>query len=399
MQIVEEGSVLHRNLSRVYAILWPNEVSSTETDYPLTSAACIHPKLPEGMEVYQYRKAAKYDDHGKVTRPEVQIVRYEATDFSRTYLFTDVAEAAVFKAMDAENLDESIAFELAKAPIEFPIDWIKPAEKNDLDDVTQEELGNLISLGGQLHKKIEKNLDEISKKANRFVEVAKVRDHDLYMTFGMRGPELTTFSVRFDKVYPTISETGEFFLGQGEKLEIDIAEGDTQSQNVLHRIGVLEKSINRDIMRYRNMGNFGEAALKAFNREVKTLLLAASHFSRRMYPFEAQSGKAYLEEAANTILDKLYAFKANKDISIGLDVNSWIVWQYFPMEEGREPEKVEDDSLNFIESVLNSYTETFVNVLTGYMMDLGHTEVIRPYHYLVKADASDGIEIGSIRQA
>lgn len=397
MQKVEEGSVIYRNLSRLYAVLWPNEVKAMDTTYPVTGVASVCPQLPEGMEVYQYRKSAKWDDQGVETRPEVQIVRYEGEGFSRTYLLTDTAERLLFGAIEQVDLDESITYELAKAPIEFPLAMLQPAETHELDDVTQEELNNLFTLGAELHQRFEKNLDEISKKSNRFVEAARHRDHDLYMTFVMRGPDMLQFGVRYDKVYPTISESGEFTLGQGEQLEIDIHPDDKFTQNVFRRIQVLEKSINRDILRYRNKGNFGPAALKAFDREVKTLLFAASHFSRRLYPFDAAAGLPYLEEAANKILDKLYAFRQrNQELSFGLDVNSWIVWSY--PEDGSEPVKVEDETLDFIESVLNSYTESFVNVLTGFLMDLGHTEVIRPYHYLIPADASDGIEIGSIRQ-
>ena len=53
---------------------------------------------------------------------------------------------------------------------------------------------------------------------------------------------------------------------------------------------------------------------------------------------------------------------------------------------------------DFKEIILEGYTESFTNALMGHLMGIG-SPLIKPYKYLMKADATDGHEVGSIRKA
>lgn len=374
MQIVERTSALHHNLNKLFVLLWPADI---QIEYPVEGLESIK-GLPETIRYFfRYQKE------------EELWVRFERVSGPRTVLVNN-HWMKILMGEALEELDEAILPTLGRAPIEFPVQWLTPAETHELDGVTQDELKYMSNVLETLRQAIEKNLAEITKKANRFVEAARHRDHDLYMTFKMDGPDFTRFALRFDKVYPKVPEGG-FFLGEGDTCHVDIQPGDTFTENVMRRLQVLEKSINRDIMRARTNGNFGPDGTKAFNKEVKTILFAASHFSKRLYPFDAAAGKEQLEAAANEILGKLNAVGGN----IGLDVNSWICWQY--QDDGSEPTKHTDPTLDFKTSVLDSYTESFVNNLMGYLMDL-QSPYVRPYHHLVKADPNDGHAVGSIRR-
>lgn len=375
MLYVEKGSVVHKNLMLLHAVLWPEDC-----------LADLDPKFRD-PEIYLYHRWGK--------KKEECWVRFVHGDEFRSYwLNSHWTETLTGKSvMPARSVPESILNDLLRPNYEFPMEMLKPSETHEWDEVTQDDFRNIEGLSKKLHDKMAKNLDEITRKANRFVEAARHRDHELYMSFNLRGEEKNTFALRFDKVYPKLPTEG-FQLGEGDTLTMDIAEGDTLTATVFNRLKILERTINRDIVSYRTIGNFGPAATKLFNKEVTTLLYAATHFSKRIYPLDGEACKPLMEELANDILAKLRKVK-NEGLNIGLDVSSWIVWEYHA--DGSEPTRLEDPELNFRDQIVEGYLDGFTTSFMGYLMDLQVNDLIRPYSHVVKADASDGIEVGSIR--
>jgi len=392
MQQIEKGTAAHHNLTLLYSHLWPQDIKGVSLDPSLASDG-LQPILPDHINIFVFYRWGN--------KSEEAWVRYDKGDVTYTYLlnnfWTKRLLGDVF--LNKHQVPEDILRDIFRPRYEMPTAWLTMGLDvvGEFDEVTQEEYRNVTGLIEALRKKMEKNLAEITRKADRFVRAATCRDHDLYMTFNIVGEDKLTFSLRFDKVFPKLPKEG-FTLGTNPDMTPDILETDVLSKSVLNRLKILERVINKDIVKHRTLGKFGEAATKLFNIEARTLLFAATHFTKCLYPFDGLHGKPELERVANEVLDTLYAARLNsKTKNIGLDVNSWIVWEY--PEDGSEPFKCELPEVNFQEIILEGYTESFTNYLMGYLMDLQHNEVVKPYHWLVKADESDGHAVGSIRMA
>ena len=371
MLYVDKGTTPHHNLSLLHKVLWPDEVI---------------PEEGEGsLEIFTFHH---WD--GKKEECWVRFVRGEQF---HTYWLNSHWTRVLTGQERLRRLEDHVLHDLRRPRFELPADWLKPADTHPEDTVTQEEYRAMDTLIEKLRGKINNNLAEITRKSNRFIEAARSRDHELYMSFNIVGPDKNQFALRYDKVYPKLPAEG-YQLGQGSKLEIDIHPEDKLTQTVFNRIKILERTINKDILRYRTVGQFGEAATQLFNKEVRSILFAATHFSKRLYPVDTEACKPELERVANEILTTLNKVRSTgRDVA--LDVNSWIVWEYQP---DTAPVKCEEPELDFKEIYLEGYIESFTSILMGYLMDLQVHQCIRPYHHLVKADASDGIAVGTIRQ-
>lgn len=392
MQQIEKGTAAHHNLSLLFLQLWPQGnnfmVTAGEDGIPT-----VETKMSDDTVVSVFYKWGK--------KAEQAWVRFDKDGITYTYLLSTFWTKRLLGEafLNKYQVNEDILLDIFRPRYELPTSWLTLGADvvGEYDDVTQEEFRGVVSLAEQLRKKIERNLAEITRKVDRFVRVSTQRDHDLYMTFNIKGEDKMTFALRFDKVYPKLPVEG-FSLGEGPELAFDIADDDLLSKSVLNRLKILERLINKDVIRYRSIGQFGEGATKLFNKEVRTILFAATHFTKRLYPFDQAHGKPELMRVSNEILDALYAGRLRSETkNIGLDVNSWIVWEY-PID-GTEPFRSKDPALNFQEIILEGYTESFTNCLMGYLMDLQHNDVVKPYHWLVKADAADGHAIGSVRMA
>ncbi|MNM08991.1 hypothetical protein D3C81_190710 [compost metagenome] len=384
MQIANVGSIEHHNLSLLQALLWPDqELTKTSVGSLGVRIGYFFRSVPKGEEAW-----VRFQNI-----PAVEVTDEQKTHSSPTYtyLLNRHWTKVLLGGNVVNSLSEQILADLSRAPIEYPSSWLVPAPAHPQDSMTQNDFRRIADYIPLLRDSIAKRVKEITDKANRFVEASRCRDHDLHLTFKMIGEHFTEFAVRFDKVAPLVPKGG-VFLGEGPKCEIDIHPDDQLTHKVFNRILVLEKSVNRDIRRFERMGEFTEAGLKAFRQEVKTLLYAASHFSKRLYPFDGTHGRPILEKVADDILRKLHAVGGN----IGLDISSWICWQYYD-DVNIPPTIRNDEGLDFKEDVLNSYTESFINHLTGVLMDV-QSPYVRPYSYVVKADPNDGYAIGSIRR-
>lgn len=386
MQKVENGSVIHHNLGLLYQVLWPTELEADEGGIK---------RLPADLELSYFYKWGN--------KGEEAWVRFCHAGKQFTYWLNGFWTKTLLGAQKQRYIDDTkILPELRRASCEWPNSFLERTGDHPLDTVTQEELRNIDTLVARLRLKVSHNLEEITRKSNAFIGTVGPRDHDLYMVFNIAGEEKNTFALRYDKVYPLLPEGG-VTLGQGPRLELDVDPAHPEAVKAFLRVRTLERLINKDIAHYRSAGRFGAKATELFNKEVTTILYSGSHFSKRLYPCETEACRPLLEKVANDILDILHRYRDKvkgpdgQIVSIGLDVNSWIVWGY-PLD-GSRPFRVEEPELNFQESILESYLESFTNILMGYLMDLQVNEVIRPYSYTEQADLNDGIEIGSIRRA
>lgn len=372
----EAGTVIHTNLSKLGSVLWP-ESSITQ---PIN---------------YFYRWNLE-------TGKEEAWVRFIWSDNTFTYLLNAQRTQELLGNVEVEVTDDIIG-DLKRYPYIIPASYLVVAEGAPGDTILQEEFVAIERNVAEFRLFFAEALKKISRRSDDFI-YAGPRDHELWVSFSIFGEDKNTFGVRYDRIYPKLPEGG-FSLGNGEELVLDIPSGDPKCKQSFNYVKTLEKKINRLIHTLRWKSQLSEEGTKLFDKEIRSLLAAGTHFTRRIYPFDGGDGKHYLEEVANEILDTLYAAQQrlratgvlNGEDSIGLDVNSWIVWQYHHDQD--LPVKTSDPLLDFQNIYLEGYLSSFTDVLMGYLMNLQHREVIRPYSYSTKADPNDGHAVGSFRKA
>lgn len=278
--------------------------------------------------------------------------------------------------------------------IQEPVDALVNGDFIQLDTL-------LAKLQGQLRV----HFGDITKAALEFIKAPVRKDHDLYLVFKTKD-DFSTVTGQLEKVYPKLPEGGELELGNNPVTEFELttAQGNVV-ETLLKRIHVLNKHIVRDITKVRNLLAQNPIILDEFQRLLKLEFLAAAHFMKKVYGFQESDGIALVQEVANEIISALnkkaitstypiVSVDSVKVRNLGLDLNSWIVWEY---KDGEEPVRVEDEELQFVDTLFNRYTESFINVLQGFLMNLGNP-LIKPYHSVTPADLSDGHAIGSIRR-
>jgi hypothetical protein len=128
--------------------------------------------------------------------------------------------------------------------------------------------------------------------------------------------------------------------------------------------------------------------LPTFEKEVRTQLMASSHFMKQLYGFDMRFAKKLVFDAANDIIGRLETRGGN----IALDLNSWIVWDYSAPEL---PTRSLVPELNFLELYLNRRTDSFMEALYGLLLNTPHP-LIKPYSRREVVSGDDGIPLGTI---
>lgn len=279
---------------------------------------------------------------------------------------------------------------VSKASIELPLSYFfVPPGKREMDDLVDGDFRDLHSLVERLKRKVAENLRDITVKSLGLVNFPYKRDHDMYLAFKARDKDMQVLDVSMEKVYPLLPESGEVSIGD-HPINLFEWNHDKKSLVTAKQIQNLVKQTNREIEKVRGLINQHPIIQEAFKQEVKTIMYAATHFTKKLYGCNPDDVQDQVMKVTNDVVRAL----TNKGGKIGLDLNSWIVWQY---HDDKAPTKATDPELDFVGQILNRYTDSFVEALYAYLLNLGNP-YIKPYDYRVKADATDGIELGSIRR-
>lgn len=364
----EAGTAIHTNLSKLELVLWPDG--------------------SQGRPIHYFRRWNI--EAGK----EEAWVRFDRLENTFTYLLNAQRTQELLGDVEVEVTDAIIP-DMQRFPYTIAPGYLVVAEGSPEDTILQEEFVAIDRNINEFRIFFAEALKKISRRSDDFI-YAGPRDHELWLSFSIFGEDKTKFGVRFDRIYPKLPEGG-FSLGNGDELVLDIPSGDPKCKQSFNYVKTLDKKINRLISALRWKSQLSEEGTKLFNKEIRSLLAAGTHFTRRIYPFDGGDGKHYLEVTANEILDKLYLYRDKHNANIGLDVNSWIVWEY--KEGGDMPVKLTDPEMDFQNIYLEGHLSSFTDVLMGYLMNLGHKDVIKPYNYSQVADAKDGHAVGSFRRA
>jgi hypothetical protein len=314
-------------------------------------------------------------------------VRFKDVDLFRDKMFEEnPLEWTYQRRPSARGLNMNVT----QAPIELPLSFF-PLEfsKGPLDDLFDGDFTQAHDIVERLNEDLLDRLSELNRIAMKLADLIVQKDHDLYLSFkGVNG--LKQMNVALDRVYPKLPESGEIVLGD-EPINIFEWSGYSKVVQVnIKRISHGTRQINRMFDKYRALINPHPAIQEIFDTNLKEQLMASSHFLNRVYGFSAAYGVKYMEEVANEVIGKLNAHGG----AIGLDLNEWVVYEYH--EEGR-PTPIETEELDFKKQILNSYTQSFVDALYGYLLDV-QNPYIKPYTYREVVAGDDGIEVGTIRQ-
>lgn len=345
---------------------------------------------------------------GIIDGDEVKWIRFQLGEQSRTYAILD-REFNTFLQTVRQDPDlrwakgangreawhkRQLHLNVSKAPIELPLAHLMtPWTGHVMDDLVDGDFKALDGHVERLKAKLSENLRDITTKAMALTNSVGKRDHDLYLVFKSTDKAMQTINVSLEKIYPLLPEDGQISVGDNP-INIFQWNIDKKSLVTAKQIIVLGKHCNKDIEKARGLISQHPVIQKAFAEEVKTLMFAASHFTKKLYGCKPEDVDTLVQAVANSMIAVLTrAQKVNED-RLGLDLNSWIVWSY-PAEGA--PTKAPNAELDFVNKVLNRYTEGFIEALYAFLLNLGNP-LIRPYSYKVLADKNDGIELGSIRR-
>jgi len=331
---------------------------------------------------------------------EVTWFRFQVDEVSRSFVVRSKDIPVFFYEMEGEDpmkwthqrrhSERGFNLNVTQAPIELPLSFFPLSfSKEPIDELVDGDFTLVKEVCERMNEDLRGRLSELNRIALKLADLVKEKDHDLYLSFkGVNG--LKEMNVALDRVYPRLPESGEIVLGDEP---INIFEWSSYSKSVqvnVKRISHGTRQINRMFQKHRDMINPHPMIQEIFDTNLKEQLMASSHFLNRVYGFSPAYGVKYMEEVANEVITKLTAHGGN----IGLDLNEWVVYEYH--EEGR-PTPIENEELDFKKQILNSYTQSFVDAVYGYLLDV-QCPYIKPYTYRQVVEGDDGIEVGSIRQ-
>ena len=290
------------------------------------------------------------------------------------------------KAMQARDMHLNVS----KALYEFPISYFMVEfGAHPMDELYSGDYEVYENGIARLKVSVWDRLREITDFTAALNVSVKRKDHDLYLVF-KATPDFAKMNVILEKVSPILPGTGEISLGENPAALFVPEAGDKRTELTVKKIMVLGKQINERINKTKKLISQHPIIQAEYAQFVKTMLLAATHFMKLVYKFRGDDGVELVEAEANNILRALQDHGGN----VGLDLNSWYVWEYNGTEK---PVRITAPELNFNELLHTKFTESFVEALYAYLLNLG-SPLTRPYHYREEVDVTDGIEIGSVRR-
>lgn len=274
--------------------------------------------------------------------------------------------------------------------LEWPLSWIRPIDpEHKWDGLLNGDFQRVDDVIAAFNGRFDRFIGIATKQAERIAPKVKVRDHTLMLVF-KGNPDLNRLVISLDKVPGRLPDSGEYSLGDKP---IDLAEWAPLGNDVLvavRKISKVGQWVDQLIEEsYKSLPDHPYARTE-MDKVIKTRLLASSHFMKELYKINPRDVQGYVEKVANEVMTALHEHGGN----IGLDLNSWRVYQYF--EDGTPAVPLVKEELNFRKKVFDIHTDRMVEIIYAYMFGI-KSPYLRPYANRTVADLSDGIPIGSIR--
>ncbi|EJI5696466.1 hypothetical protein NFI00_000169 [Salmonella enterica] len=217
-----------------------------------------------------------------------------------------------------------------------------------------------------------------------------VKDHDLYFGFFIDKDNFK-LAPALSRIEPHLPEGGTFTLEQQPLNPADFAYLTSLGQTAIETIQRAVDRLNQAIQGFFKEADRHPLLLAHAEDMITTTFVMLTQAGHMVYTFTYEGGKTMVDALANDILDRL----SKLDGVVGLDINSWRVWDY---TNPADPVRVNE--LDFESEIYNRYTDSFVTALYGYLITLT-TPLLRPYSRR-EAVAPEHVKdhaIGSIRMA
>lgn len=309
------------------------------------------------------------------------------------HMQVEMEEWCKFATSNEDFKKRGFRYNLTGMAVTYPLSWFFYNSFNAKGDLfaglTNGDFKLMDGFKKQFVARFDSMVSEATHLAVTLKDKVKFKDHNLMLAF-KANESFTGILIGLDKIFPKFPEGGQVECGL---TPIDPAEWAKEGDNVqvvIRKLIKLNTKINNMILKILMDLPDNEWCRQTFLTLVKERMIASSHFLKELYQANPTDIRPYVESKANEILGALNERGGN----IGLDLTSWVVYQYFT--DGRPPVPLVADGLNFKQELYNMHTERFMEVLYQYLFHV-RSPFIRPYVHRVVADLSDGIPVGSIR--
>lgn len=277
---------------------------------------------------------------------------------------------------------------ICQKAMEFPLDMLYPPETFVYDGLFNGDFQLIDDVIDRFKSRFNRFIGMATKHADKLAPMIKHRDHNLVLTF-KGNKTLDGLVIGLDKVPPRL-ENGEYHLGEHPIVLEDWHQYGNSAVVVVRKINKVSQWVEQLIKECKAELPDHPYAQERFAKVMKEQLLASSHFIKELYQIDPNAVRDYVEEVANGMVCALNDHGGN----IGLDLNTWKVYQY--QDNGLPPVPLVVEELNFRKTVYEVHTDRFMELLYIFMYALS-SPYIRPYTHKVVVDGNDGIKIGSVR--
>lgn len=316
-----------------------------------------------------------------------------ATVWARAELSEEDKETAIrwtrLPMSNKDMVDRRYRRNVTQIALELPHQWLLLGDDTPFDGLVNGDFQIIESQMATFNKRLCQLLKEATIQSSALVRTVTNKDHSLILGFRATNT-YDNIRISLDKI-PAKLPNGEINIGENEIVLEDWEPQGAQTVSVVRKIKKYETRINKLIRDTLVHIKDHPYIRKQFAENLRTQLIASSHFIKEVYAIGIDAAQPLVNELAEDIVNKLSAHGGN----IGLDLNSWIVYQYH--DDNSKPTPLVTDELNFKAEIFEKYLDRFMDYLGAFLQNV-KSPYIRPYTHRVLVEEDDGVAIGSVRR-
>lgn len=248
----------------------------------------------------------------------------------------------------------------------------------------EKEFNKVANITSETIKQINANLRLIA------MDKGVVKNHDLYFGFYI-AKDAYRIAPSLTRIEPHLPEGGELVIEQQPLKAEDWTHLEGVGFGCVDHIIKAGNKLNAALAEFEDMPGrhpIITGMAKDMLHGAMVMLTQAGHM---VYRYKYEADKETVDNLTNDILTRLAALPG----VIGLDLNSWRVWDYTDIAN---PVRV--DSIDLEGEIYNRYIDSFVEALYNHMVTL-NSPLLRPYstREAVKPENIGDHALGSIRLA
>lgn len=288
-----------------------------------------------------------------------------------------------------DMVDRRYRRNVTQIALELPHQWLLLGDDTTFDGLVNGDFQIIESQMTTFNKRLRQLLKEATIQSSALIRTVTNKDHSLILGFRATNT-YDNIRISLDKI-PAKLPNGEINIGENEIVLEDWEPQGAQTVSVVRKVKKYETRINKLIRDTLVHIKDHPYIRKQFAENLRTQLIASSHFIKEVYAIGIDAAQPLVNELAEDIVNKLSAHGGN----IGLDLNSWIVYQYH--DDNSKPTPLVTDELNFKAEIFEKYLDRFMDYLGAFLQNV-KSPYIRPYTHRVLVEEDDGVAIGSVRR-